>query len=105
MIARRPARNLLSTIFVILSLFQQVIIPVGGKEYPPAEPPMRQDFKESVKWFDDDDDDTLVDYEELDAITEADATLKRLAGKNNYTGLTLAEIDKHAKTVRIMVSL
>lgn len=77
----------------------EVIIPVGGKEYPPAEPPMRQDFKESVKWFDDDDDDTLVDYEELDAITEADATLKRLAGKNNYTGLTLAEIDKHAKTV------
>ena len=64
---------------------------------------MRQDFKEPVKWFDDDDEEALGDYEELDTIADVDATQKRLAGKKKYIELTLAEIDKHAKTVSFVL--
>ena len=79
--------------------YRQIYIPTEGKDYPPTEPPMRQDFKEPVKWFDDDEEEALGDYEELETITEVAATQKRLAGNKKYTGLTLVEIDKHAKNV------
>ena len=65
---------------------------------------MRQDFKEPVKWFDDDDEEALGDYEELETIADVDATQKRLTGRKKYIGLTLAEIDKHAKTVSLFLS-
>ena len=75
-----------------------------GKNYAPAEPPMRQDFKPPVKWYEDDDDEYKPEEDVFGSRTSIAETQHRLTGKQEITGLSLADIDNHAKKVNFKIS-